>query len=224
LVMAYRKQKTTEVAEQREQAKLFNERFTTASTQLGDASSAVQLAGVYALARLADDWDDQRQTCIDVLCAFLRMPYPPEPDEETASHAERVAWRQHREVRHTVIRTITAHLRADAPVSWQGADLDFTGVVFDGGDFTDAVFSGTVDSTGAEFTGGTADFTRAEFIVGTADFTRAEFAGGIVDFREAKTTGGTVYMRKPEGWSPGPRFDAWESVPEGLLLSESEGP
>lgn len=28
-----------------------------------------------AHARLADDWTEQRQACIDVLCAYLRMPY-----------------------------------------------------------------------------------------------------------------------------------------------------
>jgi hypothetical protein len=32
----------------------------------------VRLAGVYEMARLADDWADQRQTCVDVLCACLR--------------------------------------------------------------------------------------------------------------------------------------------------------
>jgi hypothetical protein len=32
---------------------------------------------VYALAGLADDWPENRQTCVDVLCAYLRMPYEP---------------------------------------------------------------------------------------------------------------------------------------------------
>jgi hypothetical protein len=35
-------------------------------------------------------------------------------------------------------------------VSWQGLNLDFTGVVFDGGDFSGAAISGgTVDFSGA---------------------------------------------------------------------------
>jgi hypothetical protein len=54
--------------------RLFNERFTTAAGQLGSETPAVRLAGVYAMAGLADDWTDQRQTCIDVLCAYLRLP------------------------------------------------------------------------------------------------------------------------------------------------------
>jgi hypothetical protein len=26
------------------------------------------------MARLADDWKENRQTCVDVLCAYLRLP------------------------------------------------------------------------------------------------------------------------------------------------------
>src|SRR5262249_1027495 len=52
-----------------------NERFATAADQLGSDKPAVRLAGVYAMAGLADDWEENRQTCVDVLCAYLRMPY-----------------------------------------------------------------------------------------------------------------------------------------------------
>ena len=31
------------------------------------------------MAVLADDWEENRQTCVDVLCAYLRMPYAPDP-------------------------------------------------------------------------------------------------------------------------------------------------
>ena len=35
-----------------------------------------RLAGVYAMAQLADDWadPDARRQCVAVLCAYLRMP------------------------------------------------------------------------------------------------------------------------------------------------------
>ncbi|MGH3153169.1 MAG: hypothetical protein ACRDOB_20910, partial [Streptosporangiaceae bacterium] len=60
-----------------------NERFDTVAAQLGsDKSPAVRLAAVYAMAGLADDWQDHRQTCVDVLCAYLRMPYEPEPGDD----------------------------------------------------------------------------------------------------------------------------------------------
>ena len=32
--------------------------------------AAVRLAGMYAMAGLADDWKENRQTCVDVLCAY----------------------------------------------------------------------------------------------------------------------------------------------------------
>jgi hypothetical protein len=66
-----------------------------------------------------------------------------------------------REVRHTVVRVITAHLNGTAPVSWCGLNFDFAGAVFDGGDFSGAKFSGgTVGFAGAGFSGGTVDFSR----------------------------------------------------------------
>src|SRR5215471_6466104 len=74
-----RKQLDRTLAEQR--TRTLNERFATAASQLGDDKPpTVQLAGVYAMAGLADDWKEGRQTCIDVLCAYLRMPYEPEPN------------------------------------------------------------------------------------------------------------------------------------------------
>ena len=133
-----------------------NERFATAAGQLGDDKpSAVRLAGVYAMAGLADDWPENRQTCVDVLCAYLRLPYDPDPGED-ADLSEQAAYRANREVRHTVIRVITAHLQADVAEakSWQGLNFDFTGVIFDGGDFDDARYSGgTVLFAGAVFSG-----------------------------------------------------------------------
>jgi hypothetical protein len=132
------------LAEQRDQldktlneqrARTLNERFAAAAEQLGSDKPAVRLAGVYAMAGLADDWEENRQVCVDVLCAYLRMPYKPDPGSD-APEPQRLAFQASREVRHTVIRVLTAHLKKDVAVSWQGLNFDFTGVVFDGGDFT----------------------------------------------------------------------------------------
>jgi ABC-type transporter Mla subunit MlaD len=49
------------LAEQR--TRTLNERFATAAEQLGSDKPAVRLAGVYAIAGLADDWNENRQTC-----------------------------------------------------------------------------------------------------------------------------------------------------------------
>ena len=118
------------------------------------------------MAGLADDWEENRQTCVDVLCAYLRMPYEPDPGQD-APEPQRLAFQAIREVRHTVIRVVTAHLKKDAAVSWQGLNFDFTGVVFDGGDFGGAQFSGgTVKVDGAKFSGGTVYFNGARWSQG----------------------------------------------------------
>jgi uncharacterized protein YjbI with pentapeptide repeats len=178
-----------------QRTRTLNERFATAAEQLGsDKPAAVRLAGVYAMAGLADDWEENRQTCVDVLCGYLRMPYEPDPGDE-GPEPERLAFRASREVRHTVIRVITAHLKDDVVASWQGLNFDFTGVVFDGGDFGGAVFSGgTVDFSGARFSGGKVNFRSARFSGGVVSFDSAWFSGGTVDFILAEFSGGKVFF------------------------------
>ena len=193
LIVAYRRQKIAEADSVHDRTRVFNERFTTIAAQLGDDQPAVRLAGVHAMAGLADDWKQNRQTCVDVLCAYLRLPYDPDPGDD-ADPAERTAYRANREVRHTIIRLIGAHLRPGAAVSWQGLDLDFTGVVFDGGDFAEAPeFSGgEVSFDGAVFSGGTVSFGSAKFSGGEVSFGGAVFSGGRVSFGGAVFSGGEV--------------------------------
>lgn len=221
LVVAYRRQRLDEDGALRDDTRLHSERFTTAVSQLGDEAVAVRLGGVHALAGLADDAPTRglRQTCIDVLCAYLRLPYTPETELPTGATEARHTYLALREVRHTIIRLIRDHLRLDSgdQYSWQGHDFDFTGVVFDGGDFTDAVFSGgtvtfseaafaggTVTFWGAMFSGATVSFDDvllsggwvtfhdAAFASGTVDFSQAAFDSGMVDFAHAAFTGATV--------------------------------
>jgi pentapeptide repeat protein len=187
-----------------QRARTLNERFATAAYMLGiDQPAAVRLAGIYAMSGLADEWEDNRQTCIDVLCGYLRMPYPADPGDGE----KQLGFLADREVRHTVIRVITAHLRDEARKSWQDKEFDFTGVVFDGGDFSDAVFSGNVRFSsavfsdgvisfhGSKFTGGRVAFDSAVFSGGRVEFPSAVFSGGRVTFRGAKFTGGWVRFR-----------------------------
>ena len=99
-LVAQREQLDRTLAEQR--TRTLNERFATAAEQLGDDKPpTVRLAGVYAMAGLADDWPENRQTCVDVLCGYLRMPYESDPGDKAAGPA-RLAVRASREVRHTV--------------------------------------------------------------------------------------------------------------------------
>ena len=194
-----------------ERTRILNERFDTVAGQLGsDKPPAVRLAAVYAMAALADDWQDHRQMCVDVLCAYLRMPYEPGPGDD-APVEKRLAFQASREVRHTVIRVITAHLNGTAPVSWCGLNFDFAGAVVDGGDFRGAKFSGgTVGFSNAEFPAGEVNFAEAEFSGGTVNFAGAKFSGAgvnfflakfsgaIVDFAGAEISGGTVNFSDAE--------------------------
>ena len=206
VVVAYRRQRDLELAR-------FDERFAAAAAQLGAPTAAERLAGVYAMAALADTWEIHRQQCIDVLCGYLRLPYDPTntllktvANERTwyvNDRAERKETRTYeqlpndREVRLTIISTITRHLRdpADggAPTSWQGHDLDFTGATFDGGDFSRANFSdGKMTFSGARFTGGRVNFDRARFTGGRVVFDSAGFMGGLVTFDGAEFVDGRV--------------------------------
>jgi hypothetical protein len=199
------------------------------------------------MAGLADDWEENRQTCVDVLCAYLRLPYDPDPGDD-ADPAKRIAYRANREVRHTVIRVIGAHLYYRAAVSWQGLNFDFTEVVFDGGDFTGALFAspGIVDFDGAVFSGGTVSFGDTRFSDGLVSFRTAEFSGGTVDFRGAKFSegtvsffgaefsdgkvrfftaefsGGQVDFRGAGDWSVPPAFSWTDTPPPGVMLPAKE--
>ncbi|SNX81283.1 Pentapeptide repeat-containing protein, partial [Streptomyces microflavus] len=196
---AYRKQLLDEGASHRADATQLAERYTKAAEQLGHDQAAVRLAGVYAMARLADDWEEQRRVCVDVLCAYLRMPYETDTAAEGYMKGER-------EVRLTIIRTIRDHLQDPAAATtWCGYNLDFTGAVFDGGDlsgvqlvggmvsFRGATFcAGTVDFSGAAFSGSRVNFNHATFSGGRVTFNRATFSGSRVTLNHAALSGGTV--------------------------------
>ncbi|MEU4273299.1 hypothetical protein [Streptomyces sp. NPDC026092] len=74
----------------RDAIRLHTERFSQAVGELGSDSPAVRLGGVHALAGHADDAPDDapdnslRQTCIDVLCAYLQLPFTPDPGSDPA--------------------------------------------------------------------------------------------------------------------------------------------
>ncbi|WP_326680885.1 pentapeptide repeat-containing protein [Streptomyces sp. NBC_01237] len=215
LVVAYRRQRVDEAGAHREATRLHTERFSQAVDKLGSDSPAVRLGGVHALAGLADDAPDDnlRQTCIDVLCAYLRLPFSPDPgdlpgplpdgtspsEERRDAHQDkRDRYRALREVRHTILRLIGDRycIPKGTQRSWQGYNLDLTRVVIDSGvdlNFGGAMFSGgTVDFGGATFSGGSVYFGGAMFSGGTVDFGGATFSGSRVDFLHVTFSGGRV--------------------------------
>ncbi|MFJ4014447.1 pentapeptide repeat-containing protein [Streptomyces sp. NPDC090026] len=198
LVVAYRRQRVDEAGAHREATRLHTERFSQAVDKLGSDSPAVRLGGVHALAGLADDARDQslRQTCIDVLCAYLQLPFTPDPggtDEE--GHHRYLALRN---VRHTILRLIGDHYRRPEGThrSWQGCDLNLSGVTIDTDlSFMGAVFSdGRVDFSYAVFSDGAVDFSGAQLSGGSVSFGRAVVSGGRLHFDRAVVSGGRLHF------------------------------
>lgn len=184
-----------------QRAQLFNERFATAADKLGHAEAATRMAGVYALAGLADDWVKQRQTCIDVLCGYMRLPYQPQAEKPGFRAGER-------EVRNSLIRIIRDHLRDSATESWQGCIFRFHGATFDGGDLSHIRISGKYLSFyGAEFTSGTMDFRGSKFSGGDVSFQNARFSGGAADFRRAIFSGSSKVHFQGAVFSAGSLID-----------------
>jgi hypothetical protein len=194
LVVAYRRQYGIEQGH-------FVERFGAAANQLGHSDAAVRLAGVYAMSAVADEvFLLQRQQCIDVLCGYLRLPYSPALGASHQSELEhkvlggegeerthRFQYRQNdKEVRQTIVRVITAHLRRDASKSWSECSFDFQGAALEESDFGDATFSGSQTSfTRATFSGAQTSFTGATFNSAQTSFDGARFSAERTSFTGA---------------------------------------
>ncbi len=166
-------------------ARRITELYLKAAELLGSEKAPVRLSGLYALERLAQDNESQRQTIVNVLCAYLRMPYdlPAEKDrEEGASAEQRELYRersQEREVRLTAQRLLNDHLDpARGTAYWGELDLDLTGA---------QLINFTLTHTRI----GTSVFRQATF-TGDAWFNGATFSG-VAGFGEATFTGGAGF-------------------------------
>ncbi len=164
-------------------------RYAVAATHLGHDKAVVRLAGVYGLAAVADDWLDEgspgrAQTCVDVLCGYLRMAIDP------VSTAEQ-------DVRAAITALLADRLRAAAgETSWSGLRIDLSGADLPAADFTAAVFGTNATFARATFEK-TAWFTHARFEA-DATFTGATFVGpagftGAAFLSEASFAEATFY-------------------------------
>ena len=81
LLLAFRRQRSTEVSAVHTitdaTERRVTELYSKAADQLGSDKAPVRLAGLYALERLAQNNPSQRQTIVNVICAYLTMPYTP---------------------------------------------------------------------------------------------------------------------------------------------------
>lgn len=174
------------------------ELYSKAAEQLGSDKAPVRLAGLYALERLAQDNQFQRQTVAKLLCAYLRMPYslpgaPPRDDANEHDHVEHRERTQEHEVRLAAQRVLADHLLAapsfDVPnpgeTFWADTDLDLTGATLIDLNLAecqirDAYFGGA-RFVGSAMLGGVVITRRVRFgrarFESDANFVMAAFAG-----------------------------------------------
>jgi uncharacterized protein YjbI with pentapeptide repeats len=183
----YAKQRRiTELYTKAEQRRI-TELYTKAADQLGNERASVRLAGLHALECLAQITPDQRQTIVDVICAYLRMPYtspddqPPAEDAPAEAHTRYEDQRQELQVRLTAQRILGAHLRPElADAFWTGIDLNLT-----------QAHLHTLDLTYCHVR--TAQFDKANFD-GDAEFVGAHFYENV-RFNGAHFRGDAVFNK-----------------------------
>ena len=150
------------------------ELYTKSAELLGSDKAPVRLAGIYALERLGQSNPDQRQSVINVFCAYLRTPGDLDDQE---SH-----------VRSSVQGVLTNHLRTRSTrgmtAFWPGIELDLTGTTLLDFDFSwCAAQHATFDQ--AEFRG-TTSFVGSRF-ESRVSFRKARF-GDLATFDHAHLT------------------------------------
>ncbi|HEU5028008.1 MAG TPA: pentapeptide repeat-containing protein [Spirillospora sp.] len=210
LMLAFRRQRHQEIAtalsDHDAGERRITDLYTKAADQLGSDKAPVRLAGLYALERLAQDNPAHRQTIVNLICAYLRMPYT-EPARAGADQAMLDGQRYHRlryqaarrglapasapsspdaneerQVRLAAQRILGAHLQPkQAAQFWRDMQLDLNGAVLigfrmRGCSVGNATFSGVSFSGDSSFFGAT--------FSGTAAFSDATF-GGKADFGDA---------------------------------------
>ena len=157
------------------------ELYTTAVEQLGSDQASIRSSGLYALELLAQDNPAHRQATVNVICAYLRMPFSPtapasmlesgagEGRKEPGAESETVTagigetWQQERRVRLTAQNILAEHLRDDRAKDHQSTDPP------------NSLFWNNIclDLTGATLI----DLNLVNGVMADVDFHRATFAG-----------------------------------------------
>ncbi|MGJ7908767.1 pentapeptide repeat-containing protein [Actinopolyspora sp. H202] len=202
LWLAARRQRSTEVSILRRDHDATETRVTElygrAAEQLSADKAPVRLAGIFALERLGQTYPTHRQTIVDLICAYLRMP----PDTSEGQQHSDHGGPQEFEVRQAAQQVLVTHLRpAEDPTEdsrfWPDIALNLSGAVLHtftfsrcrvrSATFADASFHGPAVFRGTLFEQH-ADFRGVRFS-GLGDFRRVGFEGEGVTFRGASFEG-----------------------------------
>ncbi|MGK5441812.1 pentapeptide repeat-containing protein [Micromonospora sp. URMC 105] len=213
LLLAFRRQQLAERTQQATEydagEKRVTELYVKAADQLGSDKAPVRLAGLYALERLAQDNPVHRQSIVEVICAYLRMPYTPADPGTGRPHAGETSTsrdnepadttdtgepdkpardsREERQVRLAAQRILARHLRPDTqggdgnPMYWgPKIVLDLSEATLIHPDFTGCRLHN-------------ATFTKAIFS-GAAGFVEVWFSGAA-RFEEATFSGDATFTK-----------------------------
>ena len=220
LVIKYQEQQQAGRAEKREKDRIVDTKMQDAINQLGSDKASTRIAGVYALADIADTYrGGYRQRVVDILCGYLRSDretYPLGEDGKPATGLPR-SGDADKAVESTILSMFVAHLKkgprdengdvtlrqqvrndqlwCDCSFDLHGAtfheDVRLIGTTFEHGlNFQGTKFERGANFSGAHFTGG-ASFSGAHF-TGGASFSGAHFTGDA-DFFMADFTGGANF-------------------------------
>lgn len=159
-------------------------RFTEAAGLLASEQVPVRLAGVYALASLADDWHDfgddaERQMCVSLLCDQLRLT-PATPAEF--------------EVHRSIVALIRAHRPTEevkGAAAWTDCELDLTGAYIPGVNLIDTDLNGATLFRANLSGSSLANSVLTDVSATYADLDRANLVGveaRCADLRWAKLT------------------------------------
>lgn len=146
LLLTARRQRSTELtlAHQREVAistefdateRRITELYMKAADQLGAEKAAVRLAGLYALERLGESSQGQRQTIISLICAYLRMPPVCSNSDEPDRNAV-----EEEHVRRAAARIIGRHSVAENDDYWRIPQIDLIGAALREAELADVDF------------------------------------------------------------------------------------
>lgn len=156
--------------------------------QLGHDRAAVRIGGLHNLERLGSMYPELRQTVLDEICAYLRMPFDPRPAKRRGPETD-----QEQQVREVAQSLLIRHLDPARDGYWEHGRLDLGGALLFHADFSgcrlrnavfrQARFTGSARFNAARFEG-FANFHKARF-EGNAWFDKADFADSVV-FTQAR--------------------------------------
>lgn len=204
LVVAFRRQHVLEASHGLSKSQHFTSRFESCARLLSDPLGEVRAAGIYSLIQLADDWEQQRQVCISLLCSHVRQVSDPENADN-----------------YTPISSIMEEMRSRLGPNgiWQGLHFDLTGValsqcnlsgIFLGPgtilDFTDAritskamisvqdivIDGGVLSFRGCRLWGGLFDLSGMTVKCGEFDMRYLKMFGGVLVLDRLDLKGGNI--------------------------------